>query len=160
MPTPSASPAELATPVPSPPSSSVPKVAPPSEPPMLVPEAEKGEQGARNLLLAWARALEEHRWILAYKLSGGSGLAAGTNLAQFAAAWGKYKVIDVTIGGGNVEGGAGSLYYEVPVTVTGLTQVGKPYHLSGTVTVRRVNDVDGATPTQLRWHFAGTTLEP
>jgi hypothetical protein len=48
----------------------------------------------------------------------------------------------------------------VPVTITGLTRANKPYHLAGRLTLRRVNDVDGASPEQLRWHIERSTLQP
>ncbi len=41
--------------------------------PPLVPEAEKGEKGARNVLLAWARAVENKRFGEAYAQFGEGG---------------------------------------------------------------------------------------
>ena len=46
------------------------------------------------------------------------------------------------------------------MTVTGLRRDGKPYNLAGTITLRRVNDVEGATPEQLRWYIESSTLKP
>lgn len=58
------------------------------------------------------------------------------------------------------EGAAGSLY----CTVTGtLADAGTPgtAPVSGTLELKRVNDVDGATPTQLRWTIRSSTfIEP
>ncbi|MET0363977.1 MAG: hypothetical protein ABW169_04930, partial [Sphingobium sp.] len=59
-----------------------------------------------------------------------------------------------------VEGGAGSLYYEVPVTLTGTLRDGRTERLTGPVVVRRVNDVDGATAEQLTWHLSQSDLKP
>ena len=61
----------------------------------------------------------------------------------------------MTVGKGESEGAAGSLYYTAPVTVTDGTRV-----LKGDVVLRRVNDVPGATEEQLRWHIESTTLTP
>jgi len=36
---------------------------------------------------------------------------------------------------------------------------GKPFRLEGEVVLRRVNDVDGATADQLRWHIAQADLK-
>ena len=112
------------------------------------------------VLAFWGLALETHDYATARRVWGNHGVASGQSPSAFAAAWDKYRIIDMTIGKGDQEGAAGSLYYEAPVTVTGLRRDGKPYTLSGSVTLRRVNDVDGATTEQLRWHIEGSTLKP
>jgi len=58
------------------------------------------------------------------------------------------------------EGAAGSSYIEVPLRMYGLDKAGKRFNLVGPVTLRRVNDVDGATPDQLRWHIVDSKLVP
>ena len=123
--------------------------------PTLVPEAEKGEKGARNVLIEWARALERRDFARA-DAQWGAGAADAKSATQFA----DYQAINVGFDDGEVEGGAGSLYYEVPLTVIGKRKDGTALSQKGTVTLRRVNDVDGATPAQLRWHISGITLTP
>ena len=123
--------------------------------PTLVPEAEKGEKGARNILLEWARALERRDFARA-DAQWGAGAPDAGSAAQF----GDYQAITVGFGDGEVEGGAGSLYYEVPLTFTGKRKHEATVSRQGTIVLRRVNDVDGATPAQLRWHIAGITLKP
>ncbi len=59
----------------------------------------------------------------------------------------------VSFGTGDTEGGAGSLYFTAPVTVTVNGPDGEPKTTSGTFSARRVNDVDGATPEQLSWRI-------
>lgn len=59
---------------------------------------------------------------------------------------------------GQVEGAAGSLYVEVPVVTYGRLADGQAFHRSGKVTLRRVNDVPGATPAQLRWRISSIDL--
>lgn len=59
----------------------------------------------------------------------------------------------VTFGPGNTEGGAGSLYFTAPVTVTVNGPDGEPIPTTGTFTARRVNDVDGASSEQLSWRI-------
>jgi len=113
-----------------------------------------------EVLQFWRRALETHDFATARGVWGDHGEASGRTAEAFAAAWDKYRIINITIGKGEQQGAAGSSFYEAPVTVTGLRRDGKPYHLSGTVTLRRVNDVDGATPEQLRWHIERSTLSP
>lgn len=122
-------------------------------PPTLTPEAEKGEKGARNLLLAWADAMEDRAFEAAYRLFGDYAGRAAPSPARYAAAFADYRTVTVAIGEGAVEGACGSSYYEVPITLTGTTTAGETYVREGTMTLRRVNDVDGATPAQLRWHL-------
>jgi hypothetical protein len=108
----------------------------------------------------WRQAMERRDWAAAHRVSGELGGQSGLSSQQFAAAWDKYQTVKVTVGAGQQEGAAGSSYYEVPVTITGLTRADKPYRLAGRLTLRRVNDVEGATPEQLRWHIERSTLQP
>ncbi|HEX7872254.1 MAG TPA: hypothetical protein VF475_05035 [Sphingobium sp.] len=126
----------------------------------LTPEAAKGEKGARAVLLDWARALETGDWEKARAQWGHGGEDSGLDAEAFAAPYRKYRQITVSVGDGTVEGGAGSLYYEVPVTLAGVLRDGRTERLTGTVVVRRVNDVDGATAEQLRWHLSQADLKP
>jgi hypothetical protein len=65
-----------------------------------------------------------------------------------------YREIHGNIGApGNVEGGAGSLYVEIPVQLYGRLKDGKEFSSRGTMTLRRVNDVPGSTEEQRRWHI-------
>lgn len=52
------------------------------------------------------------------------------------------------------EGAAGSLYCEIPVRIEA---PGRPVE-AGTLTLRRANDVPGATAEQLRWHIESSTF--
>ena len=56
------------------------------------------------------------------------------------------------------EGAAGSSYIQVPLRMYGTDKAGRRFNLVGPVTLRRVNDVDGATPDQLRWHIVDSAL--
>ena len=65
-----------------------------------------------------------------------------------------YREIHGSIGApGKVEGGAGSLYVEIPVQLYGRLKDGKQFSSRGTMTLRRVNDVPGSTEEQRRWHI-------
>lgn len=55
--------------------------------------------------------------------------------------------------------GAGSVYYTAPVAISGSDSDGRPVRIEGEAVLRRVNDVDGATPAQLRWHFDTLNLD-
>ncbi len=53
----------------------------------------------------------------------------------------------------NEEGACGSIYIDVPVSVRERRVGGVTTLRTGKATLRRVNGVDGATPSQLRWHI-------
>ncbi|WP_241656462.1 hypothetical protein [Sphingomonas oligophenolica] len=55
-------------------------------------------------------------------------------------------------------GGVGSIYQPVPVTVDATLDDGTQQKFRGIYTVRRVNDVDGASASQLRWHIGSAAL--
>lgn len=60
----------------------------------------------------------------------------------------------IAIGKGDIEGAAGSLYYEAPVVIDFAD--GRPSR-RGTVVLRRVNDVPGASEEQLNWRIERTS---
>lgn len=62
--------------------------------------------------------------------------------------------LNAQVGGpGRVEAAAGSLFVDVPIVLYGRLVSGAEYHASGKATLRRVNDVPGATPEQLEWRI-------
>jgi hypothetical protein len=103
----------------------------------------------------WAKAVEARDWSAARAFWGDRGERSGLSVKAFAAKWQKLRHPEVTIGKGEGEGGAGSLYYTAPVQISDGARV-----MSGEVVIRRVNDVDGASAEQLRWHIESTTLTP
>ena len=128
--------------------------------PDLVPEAEKGEKGARNVLLTWGRALENKDFARAYAQYGDHGAKSGMSEKAFAERFSKYSTITVAMPSGTMEGAAGSSYYTAPTTIIGKLKSGGGYALQGPVVLRRVNDVPGATAEQLRWHIESADLKP
>ncbi len=56
------------------------------------------------------------------------------------------------------EGAAGSIFITVPVRVDATLKNGAHQRFAGTYVLRRVNDVDGATPDELRWHIYSAAL--
>lgn len=124
-------------------------------PPALDPDAERGEKGARNVLLSFVRAIEMEEFDQAYAMFGESAMERMSR-AEFDALFDGFGKIAVAVPGGRLGGAAGSLYYEVPTTVTGAS--GKA--LTGAIVLRRANDVPGATAEQLRWHVERVDLQP
>ena len=94
-------------------------------------------------------------WPLARAYWGDHGERSGLSEAQFAARWGRLKNPTVALSQGQQEGAAGSLYYTALLTITDGTRT-----LRGEIVIRRVNDVDGASPEQLRWHIESLSIEP
>ncbi|GGY93812.1 hypothetical protein ACFSTD_16665 [Novosphingobium colocasiae] len=125
----------------------------PTLPPMT--QAERGEKGARAVLLTWARALENRRFDEAWA----QFRYPQSSRAAFAQWWSRYRTITVAVPGGEMDAGAGSLYYTAAAVLTGVRQDGSRYRLEGDVVLRRVNDVDGATPAQLRWGIESADLK-
>ena len=124
----------------------------------LTPEAERGMEGARNMLLSFARAIEGKDYGQAWTLLS-PGDRQRWSKAGFAAMFAGWREVSVAIADGETEGAAGSLYYTAPVTITGRDRDGRPVRFEGQAVLRRVNDVDGATAAQLRWHFDRLTLD-
>lgn len=112
----------------------------------LTPEAEKGEKGARNVLLSFIRAIELKEFDQAYDLMRENAPQSPTK-TQFAAMFDGFGTITVKAPTGTMEGAAGTLYYTAPTTITG----SNGQTLTGNIVLNRVNDVPGATPEQLRW---------
>lgn len=129
--------------------------------PSATPTAELKEPGVpsesrdpREVLAAWAKAIETRDWRTVRSYWGNKGAVSGLDEVAFSLKWSDLVAPEVEVGTGEQEGAAGSLYYTAPVTITDGKRVVK-----GTVTMRRVNDVDGATPEQLRWHIESSTLD-
>ena len=127
-------------------------------PAKLTPEAERTVKGARNVLMSFARAIELREWDQAWNLLS-PGDKAKWSKAKWAAMFADLDKVTVASPEGTVEGAAGSSYYPGPITITGSDRDGRPIRYEGEAVLRRVNDVDGATPEQLRWHFDHVTLD-
>lgn len=102
----------------------------------------------------FAAAIEARDWTAVRRYWGDGGAGSGLDEAAFAQKWGTLEAPQVTVGPGTQEGAAGSLFYTAPVTI-----VDGKRTIHGGITMRRVNDVDGASADQLRWHIESTTLE-
>ena len=76
---------------------------------------------------------------------------------QLKRAFARYRQPSVAIVGVQQEGAAGSSYCTVSGTLTDAGDPAKPAQ-SGDVVLKRVNDVPGATPEQLRWTIRSTTF--
>ena len=121
-------------------------------PPAVLPSTARDPA---KVLITWAEAMSLKQWDAAYLYWGEQGTGTGLTLAQFKAKWGKLGNPEFEIHPGKTEGAAGSSFYTAPVVL-----IDGARHDRGQVVLRRVNDVPGATPEQLRWHIESMTIEP
>lgn len=135
-----------------------PTASPDFAPPVLTADAERSVKGARNVLLSFGRAIELGQFGHAWGLLSRADQAKWTRSA-FAGLFADLDDIVVAMPDGTMEGAAGSSFYTAPLAVTGKDRQGRPVRLEGKAVLRRVNDVDGATPEQLRWHLETVTLD-
>ncbi|MBH1945236.1 hypothetical protein I5L01_13490 [Erythrobacter sp. YJ-T3-07] len=115
-------------------------------PATLTPEAQKGEKGARNVLLSFTRAIELKEFDQAWDLMVPK-LRENLSREQFTQTFAGLGDLTVSAPAGTMEGAAGTSYYEVPITIRGATG----QTLTGEIVLSRVNDVPGATEEQLQW---------
>lgn len=108
-----------------------------------------------HVLRDWGAAIERRDWAATRALWGHGGADSGVSAPVFAAQWGRLRRPRVTVGRGQQEGAAGSLFYTAPVTI-----IDGARRIAGELTLRRVNDVDGATAEQLRWHLDPAARAP
>ena len=108
-----------------------------------------------EVLAAWVAAVEARDWRLVRAYWGEHGGASGVDEAGFAAKWNALQAPKVTLGPAEVDGAAGSSFDDVPVLI-----VDGARRISGHLVWRRVNDVEGASAEQLRWHIESSTLAP
>lgn len=110
----------------------------------------KSAEAAGQVVQSYGALIEQKRFSEAAKLWG-DGAAA----AAFAVPFKSASELHFQVGKpGDTEGAAGSIYLTVPVVLYGRMKSGGEFSRSGTATLRRVNDVPGATEKQLRWHIA------
>jgi len=163
-PPPPAAPAETKgtpEPTPSPVKSEAPTSAPTSTARAVVSEApftDKSAQGAANVVQTYFALIEAKKYDEAYALwQGRSGLTPAAFAAQFA----RYRSYHAEVyKPGQIEGAAGSSYVEIPIKTYGVTARGEKFEEPGVVTLRRVNDVDGSTAAQRRWHIERIDTPP
>ena len=115
-------------------------------PPSLTPEAERGETGARNVLLSFARAIELKEFDQAWALMVPE-LRERLPREYFAETFAGLGTISVAAPNGTMEAAAGTSFYTVPTTISGSNGT----KLAGEIVLSRVNDVPGATEEQLQW---------
>ena len=115
----------------------------------------------RDVLRRYYAAIEASDFRTAYAQWSQGGEASGQSYDQFASGFANTAHAQVEFTGPvTFEGAAGSIFATVPVRVRAATTAGEGQEFVGVYELRRVNDVPGATPDQLRWHIHGAKLHP
>ena len=105
----------------------------------------------KTVVSYYANALHAGLYVEAARVWGNDwGVSATTLEKRYSAA----QQVIFKLGEISVEGGAGSLYCEAAAELK--TSGNQPQ--TGKITLRRVNDVPGATADQLRWHITDSTF--
>lgn len=117
----------------------------------VAPDGAADAEAAAEVVRTYYALIAARRYDEAWRLrSNGSGKAPPEFVEQFAA----HSELRATVGTpSRIEGAAGSLYVEIPVQLYGRRTDGAPFASAGTITLRRSNDVPGATAEQRSWRI-------
>ncbi|MDQ7915693.1 hypothetical protein RCF34_21510 [Pseudomonas sp. 102515] len=116
-------------------------------------------EAAAAVVQRYYRALDARDYGTAWQLWGSDG-QPGNRYETFRQGYARTRSVQVTLGQpGPVEGAAGSSYVSIQVTVKARLADGTRQTFSGTYQLRRVNDVDGASAEQRRWHLDSAKLK-
>lgn len=117
-------------------------------------------QGAANVIRRYYADLDRGDFRAAYGRWGNDGQDSHQSFADFKRGFAETATTSVEVGApGDGEGGAGSIYIDVPVTVHARLKDGTEQRFSGHYSLRRVNDVPGSTQAQRRWHLYAAALK-
>lgn len=120
----------------------------------------KSSQAAADVVRRYYAAIDARDFGTAWTQWGDEG-RPGQTLAAFEKGFAHTHATKVTIGAlGPSEGAAGSVYQTIPVTVAATLDDGTAQRFIGSYVVRRINGVDGASASQLRWHIDSAQLRP
>lgn len=116
-------------------------------------------EAAAAVVRRYYRALDARDYGTAWQLWGMDG-QPGNSYEKFRQGYARTRSVQVTLGqSGPVEGAAGSSHVSIPVTVKARLVDGTRQTFSGRYQLRRVNDVDGASAEQRRWHLDSAQLK-
>lgn len=119
-------------------------------------------QAAADVVERYFALIEARDYPRARALWDDAGGASGMTDRQFAASFAGYREYHANVGEpGRIDAGAGQRNVQVPVRTYGITvQDGRPFDMSGSVTLHRTAAIDGATGAQRTWHIRSVSLQP
>ncbi|MEH2178092.1 hypothetical protein [Nostoc sp.] len=122
--------------------------------PASVSATQSPEQQAVQVIRDYYSAIARRDYKQAYSAWEGNGAASKQSFEQFKQGFANTTSVAVEVGKpGRPDPGAGSIYIDIPVTITTVTTNGTPQRFRGSYVLRRVNDVPGSTSKQRRWHL-------
>ena len=125
------------------------------------PFTPQSAQGAADVVQTYFALVGEKKYAEAWTLWGDGGKASGMSQADFVASFDKYSQYHGGVGApGQIEGAAGSSHVEVPAIAFGRLKTGAQFNLKGPITLKRVNDVPGASAEQRKWRIQTSGLRP
>lgn len=112
-------------------------------------------RGAKRVAETYFSFLEQRRAEQAYALWTGMGAGSGMDMERFAGGFDAYSDYRAEVGEpGRIEGAAGSLYIDIPVEISGrMAADNSEFSRQGVITLKRSNDVPGATEEQRQWRI-------
>lgn len=126
-----------------------------------VQDGENSQQQAAQVIRHYYDAINQKDYERAYADWADNGAASQQSFEQFKQGFADTASVKVDIGEpSRINGAAGSLYLEIPVTITATTVNGTTQHFTGSYTLKRINDVPGSTPTQRMWHLYSAKITP
>ena len=126
-----------------------------ADPVLPTPARERSVAAAVLIVRKYYAAIQRHDYRAAYALWNG-----GRSLAAFRRGYAQTVRVSVKpIPPFHVQGAAGSAYAEIRVRVDAMLRNGTRQHFVGIYMLRRVNDVDGSTASQRRWHIHSAYLK-
>jgi hypothetical protein len=132
-----------------------PSPAPPEGTPLSeAPFTDASAQGAANVVQTYFALIKERKFADAARLWYDAEQPDGMSGDAFAASFAQYREFHAEVfTPGKMEGAAGSIYVDVPARIYGALRTGAPLDRKVFVSLRRVNNVDGSTAEQRRWHI-------
>jgi hypothetical protein len=120
--------------------------------------APKSPAAAAVVVQRYYSAINARDYATAWSQWGDDG-RPGQTLAAFTSGFAHTRGVRVTIAPLTPgDAGMGSIYQPVSVTVDATLDTGAHQRFRGSYVIRRVNDVDGASAAQLRWHISSAKL--
>lgn len=117
-----------------------------------------GKQAAADMVDRYYDAINARDYASAWTLWGPDGGTSGKTLTAFEEGFAHTRRVHVDIGTvSDVEGGAGSLYVTVPVTVNAELDDGKQQRFTGEYALRQINRGMGVSQ---GWHITTAKLRP
>ena len=119
------------------------------------------QQQAAQVIRHYYDAINQKDYKRAYADWANNGTASQQSFQQFKKGFADAASVKVDIGEpGRINGAVGSLYVDIPVTITATTVNGTTQHFTGSYTLKRINDVPGSTQKQRIWHLYSAKITP